>query len=169
LRCMHAVNPLAQLCPCEELSDNRVFHAWSRHFVDEHGAPLRRSMVTGVHRSLQAEDANEDIKGGHVRCPGCSIRLHKDSACNELRHCPEHCVCYSCGAQSLPWENGLPSSHWKECPRWDSQDHVAAMAGFLCVEGDCYGEGVGECTRRDHAEGIQAYHVARKLRCLQAT
>jgi hypothetical protein len=121
--------------------------------------------VSAAHRQETLQKALEAGQaGGHVACPTCSARLHKTSACNELRHCAGSVVCYACGAMAWPWEKALPSSHWTICPRWDGEDVAARAAGFVCREGACCVNESGECVEPQHVRGIDAYHVVRLRR-----
>jgi hypothetical protein len=139
---------------------------WSRHFRDAQGRPLRYREVTASLRQETLRTALEagGQAGGHVACPTCSVRLHKTSACNELRHCKGSVVCYACGAMAYPWEKALPSSHWDSCPRWDAEDAAARAAGFQCRDGECATNEAGECVEAHHARGVEAYHVVRLRR-----
>lgn len=165
-----------QMDPCM-CSDIKYREAWSRYQRDQDKdqdkdqyKPIRLSRLIGIGHSREQKSVAENNDyglGHHVGCPSCGIRLYKESACNEMQHCPHSSVCYACGASAHPWEKALPSYHWNTCPRWDYQDIEAIRAGFVCVEGQCYGAGIGECVDPSHSSGIEAYNNIRLTRFLQ--
>lgn len=161
--CTHCSAPFCIRCESAECKCNFPHSSdWSR-FVRIEGMPVRIRNVRNSQMLALLGAAEEAGLGGHVGCPSCGMRLHKESACNELKHCSGTAVCYACGASAHPWERALPSDHWDTCPRWDHEDIEARVAGFVCKEGDCYGA-QGECRDPAHALGVRAYHVVRLQR-----
>ena len=112
------------------------------------GMPIRRNHITEENVRLKLKIFTEHKPLVHVNCPTCSCLLHKSSACNDMHHCGKVHVCNFCQQKSFPWEkNGLPLSHWKNCPRWDHD-----LPWFKCKEGECLTNGK-DCI--NHSESIK--------------
>lgn len=170
--CHFCSSKFCSRCECDPCKCDNVQYreAWSR-YIRCNGIPVRKKdSLNACHTAgiaiaiADVDDASGYGIGHHVGCPECGIRLYKDSACNELQHCHATAVCYACGSSAHPWEKALPSDHWDNCPRWDYQDIEAIHSGFICVEGKCYGAGIGDCVIPSHQGGIQAYNSLRGLR-----
>lgn len=100
------------------------------------------------------------------RCTECLTLLFKTEQCNTLEHCKIE-KCYSCGRSGTPTQrlgDHWDSNGYKGCPRFDYSGFWNVMSGckFRCVEGDCYGDEVGDCKVEEHQQGIQNMIHTRK-------
>lgn len=163
-RCESEARSEMGACSCQNLPDQNVPSAWSRHFMHADGWPMRRREITFTNVEDSVRELPTVESGAPVSCPTCGLLLHKSSECNELTHCAGGCrVCYWCGAQSFPWEtHGLPTDHWKTCPRYD-WDALCKDTGFGCTQGLCYSDHA-ECHVAEHQSGIAAMHRERARR-----
>jgi hypothetical protein len=120
---------------------------------------LRKTALTANCVAKQIKKILQHFPLAYSACPGCNSPLHKHSACNDLYHCGNRNICNFCNYTSFPWENGIPSEHWKSCFRWDSE-----VTTFLCREGVCFTENI-EC--KEHSREILKYNKKKLLRSCQ--
>ncbi len=101
-----------------------------------------------------------------IKCTECLTLMFKTELCNTLEHCGIE-RCYSCG-RSATISKKL-GDHWdsigvRGCCRFDSSIfwNVMANCQFKCVETECYGNDIGDCTVEDHQAGIRSMIFMRK-------
>ena len=101
-----------------------------------------------------------------VRCTECLTFMFKTELCNTLEHCGIE-RCYSCGRSGTTTKkigDHWDSNGYKGCPRFDYSAFWNTLAGcnFRCMEGECYGSEVGDCTIAEHAVGVRNMIEMRK-------
>ena len=101
-----------------------------------------------------------------VKCTNCLTLMFKTEKCNALKHCGIE-RCYSCGRSGT--RHRKLGDHWdssgiRGCPRFDASIYwnVIARCDFRCIEGECYGDELGDCTIEEHQPGIEAMIRHRK-------
>lgn len=110
---------------------------------------------------------NEDL---YIMCPVCQTMIEKTEDCNAISHCHTE-ICIACGMFSNIGEK--LEDHWsargvRGCPRWNSDPCILDnVENYQCVEKECYGHYIGNCTDPSHEQGIMEFKLYKKRKMMK--